>query len=100
MHAFRCNSCGHLESAGQAGEHIHPHACSCCGAGVSYNPKTGTKIFDATNWEVLCEATPERLAELGLDGEVERHEVTTVGVNGGKEINVQTGNFLGLTQST
>lgn len=97
-HAFRCKSCGRIESADAAGECQHPHACSVCGAGVILNPKTkalageladpnttverrvaiaaellqlantgdNTKLIHADNWEHLCDATDERLAELGL----------------------------------
>ncbi len=100
MHAFRCNNCGHLESAEQAGECEHPHACSACGAGISYNPKTGVKIPDPENWEILCEATRERLVELGFDGEIERHEPHAKSDNVPKSISLHTGNTLGLKQST
>jgi hypothetical protein len=71
--AFRCRKCSHLEAAGHAGEEILPHACSVCGSGVTFNP-AGIKKLQADNWEVLAEATPERLAELGLTLEgVEKH---------------------------
>lgn len=74
MFAFRCKECGHLHDAKQAAEADHPHACRVCGAGVSFNPRTGFKTVDPKNWEKLCEATPERLAELGLKPEhVEKH---------------------------
>lgn len=102
MHAFRCKNCGHLHAADAAGQHAHPHACAVCGAGVhftkepdkliaelsqasSIDPKlyarfeTGVpgtyKIVDPAPWEVLADATPERLTELGLTTEeVTRHE--------------------------
>ncbi len=100
MHAFRCHACGHFISAGSAGECNHPHACPSCGAGVSYDPKTGMKIFNVENWEVLCHATPERLAELGFDGEIETHVPTAPSGNVVKTVSLQTGNTLGLTQRT
>ena len=78
---FKCKACGHLESAEQAGECSHPHACSACGAGVSYT-KTGAKVF-VDNWEVLGGVLPYGLKEIS-----------------GKQINVSTGNKLGLKQST
>jgi hypothetical protein len=96
MHAFRCKNCGHFAPAEHAGECEHPHACSACGAGISYDPKTGVKIFDTNNWEILCEATPERLKELGLDGEVERHVPHVKSGNKPKSISVETDNNLGV----
>lgn len=72
MFAFRCKTCGHFESAGQAGECLVPHACSVCSNGVIFTPQ-GIKIHKADNWEILADATPERLKELGLE-EVERHK--------------------------
>jgi len=44
-----------------------------CGAGVAFNPKTGLKQVVPDNWEILADATPERLAELGIT-EVAKHE--------------------------
>lgn len=70
---FRCRACGHLDAADHAGECAHPHACRVCGAGVSFDPKTGAKKIDPENWEILADATPERLEELGV-AEVARHE--------------------------
>jgi len=81
---FKCKTCGHVESAEQAGECSHPHACSACGAGITYNPKTGAKVLDASNWEVLGQALPNGLKELP----------------NGKAISLSTGNTLGLKQST
>lgn len=75
MYAFRCKSCGHFEPSAHAGECLHPHSCVACGAGVSFNPKTGTKIFDPENWEILADCLPERITQLGLDDiQVVRHE--------------------------
>ena len=74
MKAFRCRNCGRLEEAEHAGENLHPHACSVCGCGVSFDSRTGIKNFDASNWEVLADASPSRLTELGLTVEdVIRH---------------------------
>lgn len=99
MHAYRCHACGHLDSASNAGECLHPHACRCCGAGVSYDPKTGVKVFNPENWEVLSNATPERLAELGIT-ETEAHAPVVASTNAPKVLNIVTGNVLGITQRT
>jgi len=72
MYAFRCVTCGKLHEAEHAGECEHPHACRVCGSGVSFDPKSGVKAVDPKNWEVLANATPGRLAELGLR-EAARH---------------------------
>lgn len=72
-YAFRCAKCGRLEPAANAGENRFPHACSVCGAGVSFTPN-GVKMLDAGAWEVLAEASEARLAELGITREdVESH---------------------------
>ena len=71
--AFRCKNCGRLEPAEHAGERSVPCACSVCGCGVSFDQRSGLPKFDPENWEVLAEATPERLADLGLT-EVAKHE--------------------------
>lgn len=65
-HAFRCHTCGHLHTAEHAGEETIPAACSVCGSGVKFCPKTGVKSKCEDNWEVLADAEPERLEELGL----------------------------------
>lgn len=73
-HAFRCKNCGHLHTSEQAGEEKHPAACSACGHGVSFT-RAGVKELHPDNWEHLCEASEERLAELGLTAEdVCKHE--------------------------
>jgi hypothetical protein len=97
--AFRCKSCGRLETSDHAAEGETPHACSVCGAGVVFwhaelaakltepgadipalaaeiaKCDPATKRLDPGNWEVLADAAPERLAELGLAPEqVEAHE--------------------------
>src|SRR6185437_12396832 len=59
--------------------------CPVCGGGVTFSPQ-GVKTIHPESWEVLADATPERLAELGLTpAEVERHEPTP------KEHNVRAG---------
>lgn len=60
----RCKNCGRLETGDHAGINAIPHACRVCGSGVIWNG--GRRSFDSGNWEVLAEATAERLAELGL----------------------------------
>lgn len=96
MYAFRCKTCGHFEPSGHAGEELTPHACVVCGAGVSFI-KTGSKIINAENWEILADASKNRLEQLGFDGEIETHVKET---NIPKSIFVETQNTLGLTQRT
>jgi len=56
--AFRCKTCGHFETSGNAGEREFPAACTTCGSGVSFDPATGIKQYaDAENWEVLNDLT-------------------------------------------
>lgn len=100
MYAFRCKACGQFETSGQACEEFTPHACPACGAGVSYNSKTGKKIIHPENWEVLADCSAERLAELGLDGQVERHEPLARAQNTPKMLSVATENVLGIKQRT
>ena len=100
MHAFRCKTCGHFETSAQACEEFTPHACSVCSSGVSFNPKTGKKIINAENWEVLADCSPERLAELGLDGQVETHLPSAKAVNVPKAISLENDNTLGIIQRT
>lgn len=64
--AFRCKNCGRLETPANSGESAHPHACTVCGSGVSFDPKSGVKTLDSGNWECLHDASDERLTELGL----------------------------------
>ena len=72
-HAFRCDSCGRLHTSDDAAESDHPHACKVCGAGTEFD-RRGLKLFRADNWEVLADATPERLSEIGLSADdVEKH---------------------------
>jgi hypothetical protein len=59
--AFRCRTCGNLEDSGNAGERDRPAACRVCGAGVSFDPKTGIKSFQDDNWDVLAELPPAEL---------------------------------------
>jgi hypothetical protein len=97
--AFRCRACGRLHTSDHAAEGETPHACSVCGAGVVFRHAElaakltepgadvpalaaeiarcdpATKRLDPGNWEVLADAPPERLAELGLASEqVAAHE--------------------------
>lgn len=96
MYAFRCKNCGHLKASEHAGECNHPSACSVCGAGISYNQKTGVKIYEPENWEILADCTLERLTELDLDGEVERHEPCQKSTNQPKEIFVSADDSVGM----
>ena len=54
-YAFKCKNCGHLEDVDAAGENTTPAACRNCGAGVTFDPRTGIKTYDADNWIVLDE---------------------------------------------
>lgn len=56
--AFRCRNCGALEPPEAAGERELPGACHICGHGVRFDPLTGVKSYDATNWDVLTELPP------------------------------------------
>lgn len=99
--AFKCCKCGRLHEAAHAGEACVPHACQVCGSGVTHTDlqrqvheavNTGKvdefmkrlaagqvshgpdKKLHPDNWEVLADATPERLMELDLTADqVERH---------------------------
>lgn len=73
--AFRCKNCGRYETAEHAGERSTPCACSVCGAGVSFDPRSGLRKFEPENWEILAKATQYRLNELGLD-EIAKHSGT------------------------
>ena len=58
--AFRCKQCGRLHAGADAGELSFPTRCRVCDA--------------QGKWEVLADATPERLAELGLSSaDVAKH---------------------------
>src|SRR3954451_443794 len=91
--SFRCKNCGRLETSDHAAEGEFPHACRVCGAGVVFRHAElaaaltepgadipalagqiarcdpATKRLVPENWEVLADAPPERLAELGLSPE-------------------------------
>lgn len=49
--SFRCRLCSHLQGPESAGVRPTPSACAVCGK---------------SDWEVLADAAPDRLAELGL----------------------------------
>lgn len=66
--SFRCNNCGRLHESHHAGIRALPTSCDICGAGVTFDEK-GNKTHKRDNWEILSEAKPERLAELGLKPE-------------------------------
>lgn len=84
MFAFRCKNklndeaeCGHLVTADAAAECKLPHKCPACGGGVRFTEQ-GIKVLQPEMWEVLAEATIERLSELGLKAEhVVRHSPWT-----------------------
>lgn len=80
VYAFRCNACGRLHTSGDAAEAAHPHACRVCGGGVSFDPRSGARTVDDGNWEVLADASDERLADLGVSrDDVGAHEPWKVG---------------------
>ena len=66
MFAFRCRTCGLIETSANAGERTHPAACPVCGAGVSFDPRTGIKEYDTANWQPLADASDDELAAWGL----------------------------------
>ena len=68
MFAFRCKSCGRLHTAECAGVNLLPIACEVCGYGVMYDLR-GNRTNKPDNWELLADATPERLAELGISAD-------------------------------
>lgn len=66
-YAFRCRNCNSLEPAALAGERDVPIKCPTCGAGVKWEIDAGgnpIKTELPENWEVLADATPERLATI------------------------------------
>lgn len=63
-HAFKCNTCGHLEDSANAGERETPAACRTCGAGVSFDPVSGIKQYHPENWTVLADLSDDELAAL------------------------------------
>lgn len=71
-YAFRCNTCGHLETSDAAGENDTPSKCRVCGAGASFDPQTGLPKRDPANWTVLADLEPKELEALGVDA-VEAH---------------------------
>jgi hypothetical protein len=80
MLAFRCKTCGRLHEAGHAGENEVPAACRVCGAGARFDPRSAAKVLEPDNWEVLADAPPERLRELGIDAkQVGRHAPAAAG---------------------
>ena len=87
-YAFRCNKCGRLHTSEEAAEAAHPGSCRVCGAGVKFEPN-GTKTLDKDNWEILADAKPKRLTELGLSkDQVEQHKQWVRKVNSDPERNV------------
>jgi hypothetical protein len=87
--AFRCKNCGHLHSAEYAGECELPHACAVCDAGVTWTSR-GIKSFDPSVWEVLADAKPERLKELGLTAkDVCKHVGKSIPANDGRSTSVK-----------
>ncbi len=100
-YAFRCKNCGCLETAAQAGESSHPHACRVCGKGVTHtvDPRSGaiTKTFQPENWEALCECTPEQLEQIGISADqVDKHEpwAAASAIRAGKTIERTAGDTL------
>jgi len=85
--------------------HLEPHRAALAGvqADVQHDPgkrllnislpgHPSFKFFHHENWEVLADATPERLAELGLTpDQVERHEPWPRGSTGRPAQHVHAG---------
>lgn len=81
--AFRCKNCGRLETSDNAGESDTPHACVVCGCGVQFDSKTGLKVRQKENWEVLAECDDARLNEIGVSREdIKVHTGTTTKTEG------------------
>ena len=59
--AFRCNNCRRLVDSAAAGERDFPASCPSCGAGVSFDPRSGEKQYHADNWLVLADLSAEEL---------------------------------------
>lgn len=64
VYAFKCRECGHLEDDQNIGELDTPAACRNCGAGVSYDPRSGIKSYDKDNWIRLADLKGEELKEV------------------------------------
>lgn len=73
--AFRCRTCRHLVEAEAAGERTLPAACPACGAGVSFNPTSGAKIYHEDNWVVLADLPDDELGEVLEFHGIERKQV-------------------------
>lgn len=78
-YSFKCQACAMLEDSGNAGERATPAACRNCGAGVAFDPATGSKTYDESNWIVLSDLTPGELKDVldfhGLEAsQVVRHK--------------------------
>lgn len=78
-YAFKCRNCGHLETAGAAGEMERPAACRECGHGVRFDTVTGLRSNDPDNWIVLAELPADERAAVvrfhGIDEKaIERHK--------------------------
>lgn len=92
LYAFRCRNCNSLEEAAHAGENTVPRRCRICGAGGSFDPKTGLFVPDPDNWIVLADLPDHELAPIlehhaiAAD-EIVRHEPfeTTVTIAGERE---------------
>lgn len=70
-YAFRCNNCNSLETSANAGERDFPAKCPTCGKGVRFDPDTGVKSYDESNWTVLADLDgPDK------DGVFEYHAIT------------------------
>jgi transcription elongation factor Elf1 len=73
--AFRCKTCGRLASSADAGERETPASCAICGAGVSFDPKTGIKAYDPDNWEKLADLHADEKKTLAKDHDVPVEEL-------------------------
>lgn len=87
--AFRCKTCGHLESAEHAGENDVPHACSQCGAGVLHNPR----LVELSQELASPETTKERRNAIAL-------EIPRVATSGAGEKRVDPDNWEVLADAT
>ena len=96
--AFRCRNCGHLVGPEAAGERLTPTVCPACNRGATF-AANGQKTFQPENWEVLADATPARLAELGLTIEgVAIHTPLSRSVSIEKDMQMCKANLAALEQ--
>lgn len=100
LFAFRCKTCGHLETSDQAAESPHPVSCAVCGAGVSFHTVTGIRTINKDNWQHLAKLTSVELGALQLrPWEIEAHVPWPKKENTAKQVSVEAHEYLGQKDS-